>query len=224
MLAAGVLAAGCGSPETGERVEPDDKLGVDYRRLGGEGFIDQTITIRSSYSVVVALTLRFEPLDESGEPLPGLRVETAYGSDEGRLLIPPDGSLDILAFRGKGARRVRDVRTTVAQLKSSVGEPPDDPIEAEPLNAAGQEVDYTVPFASVRLLNPNPVPVDVRAVAILYERPPPGAAQQFLSVASLSGLREVPANGEVEVEIPKKELKATRGYAGWGSVKAYLSR
>lgn len=48
--------------------------------------------------------------------MPDVEVRTAFGSDEGRLVVPADWAvLDVLRFEGPGAREVEDVAVRVRE-------------------------------------------------------------------------------------------------------------
>ena len=106
-----VLASGCGLPGVGSgRAGAEvsaSALSFRFERTTGDGLMDQELSITNSSGQPVVPTLRFTPLDELGEPVAGVTVTSAYGSDRGQLVVGAKGFIDVLAFHGTDALQVR---------------------------------------------------------------------------------------------------------------------
>jgi hypothetical protein len=214
VTAALTLGACGGESGAGE----ESALAFGFRLDAPPGQISQTLTIENSGETGLAPVLELIPLDASGEPIPGVTARTAYGSDRGRLVVPPNMAvIDIVRFDGPRKRDVEDVAVRVATA---------DEVDAEPANEAeiqrldhGREVPYGSFFDSVRVTNVDQVTIDVRVVLIEYENPPPGESQQFVRTTPLAPLLRLPPGGELTLPLPP-ELQGRV----IGSVKAYFSR
>lgn len=118
MLLAVVLSA-CTSPESeanpGRSAQDEIDLRFAYSRIAESGSIDQTVTITNPSKDLAAIpTLSFRALDQNAEPLQGVSVTTAFGSDKGLVVAPANYEVfDILRFQGAGSERVADVKVTV---------------------------------------------------------------------------------------------------------------
>jgi len=91
-------------------------FGLDFafRSHSGPGTMDQVLEIKNYGGQPVAPFLAIVALDDNGHKLPDVTVRTAYGSDQGLVVIPGgDTGLDVLSFGGPQARHVHDVHVTV---------------------------------------------------------------------------------------------------------------
>jgi hypothetical protein len=89
----------CGSPAEKPTPAQSDDLAFDFDLTSKPGFMDQALRIENRGTSGVAPVLAFTPLDGSGNTLPGVTVATAYGSDEGRVVVPPRSIVfDVLRF------------------------------------------------------------------------------------------------------------------------------
>jgi len=73
----------------------------------------------------------------------------------------------------------------------------------------------------VTVTNPNPIPVQVRVVCIMWEQPPPGAPQQMLAAYPIGDLNMVGANTTTSVPVTNPLQNNSQNC---GSVKVYFSR
>ena len=204
--------SGCGSAER-------SKLVFRYDARGGDGNIDQNLTIENDGPAGVAPHLEFTPLDASGEAIDGITVSTAFGSDRGRRVVPGGTALfDVLRFEGARKRDVENVRVRVAEeprvsVKPGLREP-----LVQRIDAHGRVVAYGEYFESLRVPNPNDAAIRVRVVLLEYEDPPPGKPQQVVRVTPLSSLIDIPAKGARTIRAPGDTGRRP------GSVKVFLSR
>lgn len=196
-----------------------------YRARGGSNHIDQMLHITNPNTVDVAPVLAFTPVRSDGLVLRKVRVETAYGSDRGELVLCPGTGFDVLNFSGPGAEQVADVRVTVKELAALPAASPADYIDAKPTRG-GAAVSRFAPFDAVVLHNPHPVPVSLRVVHLVYDSPPPGASQQVVHRTPIGGLAVVPPREDLVVPVPASTaaLIRERGAGRAVSVKTYPSR
>jgi hypothetical protein len=219
LLAAALTVGGCGSFDEPERSASAPDLRFEFELLAGENEIDQTMTIENPGDTSLAPVLEYTALDASGDPMPGITVRTAYGSDQGRLVVPADWAvLDVLRFEGPGAREVEDVDVRVREADEVAIEPPTEEAVVQRLDR-GRPVGYAGLFDEFRLTNPGDVELKVRVALIEYEDPPEGESQQWLRVTELAPLTTLAAGGRKTIRLPARP----RGRV-IGSVKPYFSR
>lgn len=191
-----------------------------YDRIGPNGVIDQTLSIRNLSSSAVVLRLKFVPLDANGRELSSLTTTSAYGTENGNHIIPAKFTdIDVVAFKGPGCRDVADVRVDIEAI-DNVPFPAKirEVVLTDRINARGEVVGAGDVYEQVRLTNPSRDAVMVRVALIEYENPPPGASQQAVDVQHLGGLVSVPGKGTATIPGP------TRFPDAFVSVKAYFSR
>jgi hypothetical protein len=211
---------GCGSSTEGAPPAESHDLAFDFHLDSKPGFMSQVLEIENRGESGLAPLLAITPLDASGDPMAGVTVKTAYGSDKGRVVAPPRSIVvDVLRFEGSGARDVEDVDVSVksADKVSMRTEAGDLPVQR--LDRAGRPVTIADFFDAYRVKNDTAAEAKVRVVLIEWEDPPPGESQQALRVTRVSPLLTLPPNGTKTVRLPK----ALRGRV-IGSVKAYYSR
>jgi hypothetical protein len=188
------------------------------------GTIDQVLTISNPEYPAIAPTLAFTALDAAGRPLPGVTVTTAFGSDKGRNVIPPESlGSDILSFHGTGSQDVRDVKVKVVHTVN-VDQPydPADELHAERINASGKEVGAPQPFDILRLPSDfrQESLASVRMVCIIWGPPADSGTRQALQVIPIGGLIEVDPVNYTDVPVTG-ELKGNTQRCG--SVQTYYS-
>jgi len=206
-------------------------LDFTFRSHSEPGTMDQVLEIKNYGGQPVAPFLAIVALDDNGNKLPDVGVRTAYGSDQGLVVIPGgDTGIDVLLFSGAQARHVQDVRVTV---RREIKLPPTSGLLANDYPAQitlptvqrtdehGTEVAPLRPFTSVTVANPNPIPVQVRVVCIMWEQPPPGAPQQMLAAYPIGDLNTVGANSTTSVPVANPLQNISHNC---GSVKVYFSR
>ena len=218
-IAAALTIAGCGSSAAPERESDAPDLRFEFELLAGENEIDQTLTIENPGDASLAPVLELTAIDAAGDPMPAITVRTAYGSDQGRLVVPADWAvLDVLRFEGPGAREVEDVDVRVREADEVAIERPTEEAEVQRLDR-GRPVGYAGLFDAFRLTNPGDAEVKVRVALIEYENPPAGESQQWLRVTELAPLTSLAAGGRKTIRLPPR----LRGGV-IGSVKPYFSR
>lgn len=79
-------------------------LSFSYQAFGKTGYIDQTLSINNDGRMSVVPTLVITALDNAGRDLPDVRVTTAFGSDQGSLVVQPGGGVDNCAGKRQGGR------------------------------------------------------------------------------------------------------------------------
>lgn len=202
----------------------DEDIAYEFESLGGENEMDQVLWLEHGADVGLAPKLALTPLDGEGDEIPGVKVHTAFGSDEGRLVIPPKAAvIDILRFSGKRARDVEDVELEVPSLERvETTEPAPEAVDITRIDSKGRP--FKAPdgggfFDAVRVDNPSAGSARVRVALIEWEDPPPGQPQQAARVTPLSDLLQVPGKDSKTITLPPE----LRGQVV-GSVKAYYSK
>ena len=218
-IVAALTIGACGSSAAPERASDVPELRFAFELESDPGFISQTLTIENPGDTSLAPVLELMALDASGDPMPDVRVRTAYGSDQGRVVVPADWAvLDVLRFEGPGAREVDDVDVRVRTADEVAIEPPTEEAEVQRLDR-GRPVEYADFFDAFRVSNPGDTEVKVRVVLIEYEDAPEGESQQWVRVTPLAPLTTLAAGGKETIRLPRK----FRGRV-IGSVKPYFSR
>jgi hypothetical protein len=168
VIVTALAIAGCGESAP-DRASDAPDLRFEFDLESKPGFISQTLTIENPGDAALAPVLELTALDASGEPMPDVRVRTAYGSDEGRVVVPQDWAvLDVLRFEGPGARDVEDVEVRVREAEEVAVERPSEEPQIQRLDR-GRPVEYAHLFDAVRLTNPGDAEVKVR-VAPYFSR------------------------------------------------------
>lgn len=190
-----------------------------YESIGGTGNIDQTLSIVNESDATAAPTLEITALDATGDPLPGVRVTTAFGSDRGQLAVSPRlVAFDVLRFDGPSARSVDDVKVEVVNAVAIDEEYADvDWPAVRRYDARGREVDIGS-VARISVTNDQDLATVIRIVGLVYEAPPPGESQQFVRATPLAGPVRIEPGDTFTADVP---AAATRQY--FGSIKAFAS-
>jgi hypothetical protein len=221
VIVVAVGISGCSGKSQGPLTTKADQLIFKYQRIAASGSMDQVLTILNKGPSATAPTLEFTPLDASGAPVPGIAVRTAYGSDQGRVVIPFAGeALDVLAFSGGDIARVADVRVRVRTLAAVDYPPAPKPAEPQPVTEKGDPTTEFGPFAAVAVRNPNLEEISVGVVCILWNQPPAGEPQQALAAISL-GAATIPGGVSRTVPLSESAKQSTRN--GCGSLKVYFT-
>lgn len=201
-----------------------DRISVSYEHFGEPGVIDQALTVSSAAGVPVVVEATLEPLDASGDVVPDVEVSSVFGAMAGGQVIVPGETVDFLVYAGPGAGKVRDVRLVEPRVRQVDFPRVTELVDAVPLDERGHELDYPEGYAFVALQNPNAAPVTVGVVAIVWDNPAEGRAQQALKVIPLSNPTEVEARGDTTVEVTPRLrgriLRAAEGHAM--SLKAFF--
>ncbi|WP_316784915.1 hypothetical protein [Streptomyces sasae] len=197
-----------------------------YQREGGDNYISQTLAIKNANKESVVPVLAFTALDQNGDPLPGVHVQTVYGSDSGRLVVSYGWGFDILRFSGAGEHQVYDVRVTVKRVVAAKSRANAHPVTVQELDSAGRTVSKFSRFTAVRVTNTDPYAVTTRVAYLVYDQPAEGETQQAVSVTPIGGLVRVPGGGSAVVKVTGAAATAVARYSGGPavSVKAYNSQ
>lgn len=216
-----LLTSGCqvvddNAHDDGIRDRPE--FSFEYQGVGGDGMIDQTLSIaNSSPDIGAAPRLSFVALDEDGQPLTAVEVGTIYGSDRGLVVAPADFEVfDILTFSGTGADLVEDVAVTVEEVQMFPDAGSAYPV-VEYVGTDGEVVPDAFGAHTVRVENPGISDYDVRLVGIEWGFPPPGRPQQALRSTFIGEITEVSAGESADIVLPAR----MRGR--FGSLKVYIS-
>ncbi|GAA0939397.1 hypothetical protein GCM10009554_29100 [Kribbella koreensis] len=198
-----------------------DQLAFSYRRIGGEGYMDQVLTIVNGGPTAAVPTLEITPLDPSGTPVLGITVGTAYGSDRGKVLVPTAGdATDVLIFHGADVARISDVRVSVRDMVTP--DYPRAPVfdDPQPRDDSGTPTTKSGPFSAFTVINPNRGQISLGVVCIIWNQPFDGQPQEVLEATTL-GVATVAGRDTATIPVPASAQQArTRGC---GSLKAYLA-
>lgn len=219
-LLAVVAGTGCG--QSADTSQPE-ALAVSYTGIADPGFIDQTVTLLPSGSDAVVPTIDYEPLDADGNPISGVEVVTAFGSDRGLLIVPPGGFVDVLTFAGTDVSQVVDVRATVLSAEPVVGFG-NPTIEDPQPTLDGAEVTNSDVFNELRFRNDGGAGVNLRVVCLVYDDPAPGRSQQATEITEVVSRTEVKA-GAVQSTAVAPEFAQRSEQLGYGcaSLKAHAT-
>lgn len=218
-----LLLAGCGlvTPPGAASL-----LRFEFAPTTGDGYMNQLLTIYNDGTRLLAPTLEFTALDAARSPLPAVRVTTVYGSDRGRLVVPPGGGVDVLVFTGEGAQLAEDV--TVSVRAAEVVDAPVVGVEpvVTPVDDSGRVLDRNSRFTAVSLRNEDSEPMSVRLVYIVWTEPEGDERQQAEQVVPVGDLIVLPPKQSTLVPVTGAARTAVAGAAGRvpASIKAYLSR
>ena len=176
-------------------------LSFTYTAFGGDEMMDQVLEITNDGPTAVTPKLEITPLDGSDQPIEGLKVTTAYGSERGEHVLPPYFTeYDVLKFEGERAGEVRNVQVEVREMEQVDYPALDAEVTAEQFDD-GRVVPHGKTFDSVELTNPNHDDVPVRVALIGWSMPRKGDPQQAEWVIPLS---------EETVTVPARSRKMLR--------------
>lgn len=194
---------------------------TSYEDIAPPGFIDQTVEFSNRTNVAIAVTAEFTALDIEGEPVPGITVATAFGSDRGLLVVPPAGFYDILTFDGERVRDVTDVDIDVTAMRNVEGFALVGEVEPIPISDGVEVTKFDV-FSDIRVQNPSSSDIAVRIVCIDYDSPDPGEAQQAVEIIEVVDLISLPPKSTESVSVSSQfaDRTAQLGF-GCSSLKAH---
>lgn len=226
LLAASTLATsltGCALPSADGRDEEAPAavdLSFSYLAEGGDGFIDQTLTITNAGDAAGAPDLDLVPLDARGREVPGVEVVTAFGSDRGEQVVPAYTEvIDVLKFKGARAGDVADVRVTVADPGTLDADlPPANDIQVKRYDIDGRTTSENT-LGSVLVKNSYDRPITVAVVGLEFAPAERGATQHFERVSDLAGPITLQPGEKVREKV--EDRYRLRFY---GAVRAYLVR
>nr|WTA70813.1 hypothetical protein OHB51_17340 [Micromonospora sp. NBC_00855] len=217
------LLAGCGLIA---RPDPAAALRFQFEATSGDGYMNQILTIFNDSTRALAPILEFTALDASRAPLPMVTVTTVYGSDQGRVVVPPGEGMDVLVFSGDGAHLAEDVTVSVRTTETAEGRAAQvDPV-VTPMDDSGRILDRGSPFTAVSVRNNAREPMSVRLVYIIWTVPEGDERQQAERVVPIGELIVVPPRQSTLVPVAGEARATVAEAAGVvpTSIKAYLSR
>jgi len=195
VVALAIAVGGCTFPTE------EDELSFKYTAYGGDAY-DQVLEITSDGFSGVAMDLDITPLDESGRPISGVTVTSAFGSYRKGQVIPPFFTdYDVLKFEGERAHEVRDVKVVIRDLDQI-----DYPELEKPVAYArfddGLRVGEEETFDAIELTNPNDDDLAVKVALMSWGERPDEDPQQFEWAIPLDEVYRVPAKGRKMVKLP----------------------
>jgi hypothetical protein len=196
------------------------ELSFAYEAEGGEGYLDQTLTIANKGAAAGAPDLDLVALDDRGEPMPGVEVVTAFGSDRGEQVVPAFTEvIEVLKFKGPGADDVADVRVSVADPGTLTDDPPPaNDIRLKRFDVSGRASSDTT-LGSVLVTNTYDEPIRVMLVGLELAPADDGEPQHFARVTPLAGPLTLTPGEKVRATVAA--AYRTRFY---GTVRAFLVR
>ncbi len=143
---------------------------ITYVPVATDGGPDQVLTIENHTDVSVLPTLAFTTRDIWGRELPNVTTQTVHGSHRGGPILPAGGTLrDILRFDGLGARDVRVVDVTLADVAEIDHPALESDIKSVMIDLDQKATDEPADFWGIGLVNPNPFGVAVRISLLEFE-------------------------------------------------------
>ena len=196
MLACGF--AGCtGIPTT------HDEMSFKYVAEGDEDDFDQTLEITNEGLSAVVPTLEITPLDAARNPVPGVAVLTAFGSDRGRQVVASFMTeTEVLRFEGERADEVVDVRVEIEKLEQ-VSYPDFEKYFDIQRFDDDVPVDGDKTFDALDLSNPNDKTLSMGVALIAWEQSERNGLEQFAWSIPLDDVYTVPAHGRERVPLPE---------------------
>jgi len=180
-----------------------DEVTFKYTAFGGNDQIDQILDIHNDGLHAIRPTLEITPLDANHQPIPGVTVTTAFGSDRGQQVISSYFTdFDILHFEGARASEVRDVRVRISKLHQARYPEMSREVTVDRYEGGVKVTDFDQPFDSVQLVNPNGHDLTMKVVLIAWRRTTKGAPQQFDWAIPIGAPVKVPAHGRTTVKLP----------------------
>jgi hypothetical protein len=196
---------------------------ISYQDIADPGLIDQTVTLKNRSDEAIVPVIKYKALDADGDPVPGIKVETAYGSDRGLLVVATPGGTDVLVFSGD---RVDDVVGVEAVVQKTLDAPDmNSSVQIEPeLFSHGSPVTKLEAFDEMKLTNTSRADVALRVVCLVYDRPSPGNAQQADEVTVVLDRVELAAGETVSTGVTESfaQRTAVLGF-GCDTIKAQLT-
>ncbi|WP_148615256.1 hypothetical protein [Nocardioides rubriscoriae] len=218
-----LVLGGCALPsaDSNEKAAPRTvELSFDYQAEGGEGYLDQTLTIANQGAAAGAPDLDLVALDAAGEPMPDVEVVTAFGSDRGEQVVPAFTEvIEVLKFKGPDAADVADVRVTVADLGTLDEDPPPaNDIRIKRFDVTGKTTSDNT-LGSVLVTNSYDKPIRVQVLGLELAPADEGEPQHFSRVTPLAGPLELAPGEKV-----REKVAAKYRLRFYGTVRAFLVR
>lgn len=159
---------------------------IKYVPVAIDGGPDQVLTVENHTEVSVLPTLAFTPRDIWGRELPNVATQTVHGSHRGGPLLPAGGTLrDILRFDGPGARDVRLVDVTLADVDEIDHPALEADVKSVMIDLDQKATDEPADFWGIGLVNPNPFGVTIRISLLQFEERERDYPRQVVDVATL---------------------------------------
>lgn len=210
------VLAGCSAKGTGagggRETLDAARYGVKFTRIAPRGYVDMSLEFANPGTVPVTLQGRLVPRDGEGGVVPDAEVSTAFGTERGRAVVMPGGSVDFAQVRGPGAVQVRDISLEQASVSAADVPVAREFVDLVPLDGRGRELTYDATARHARLDNPNDVPVPIRIVLMVLRAPEEGVPQQASLVHDVTTVVARP-NGEtiVDLDPTTRHILITRG-------------
>jgi hypothetical protein len=148
-------------------------ISFSFSLIGSDGMLDQMMTVQHRAKTTAVPTIRYQALDERGQPLTDLSVRSCYGTDRGELALTPGENTDLLYLRGDSAHLAADVTAEVVDLRPQARR--ENPVtQVAQLDDQGNELPSGGGFHHLAVLNPWPAEAWCRVVAVALDSPQTG--------------------------------------------------
>ena len=199
-----------------------DPVGFEFALRGAPGILDQMMTLQYRGRTTAAPVIRYQALDQQGEPLPEVSVHSCFGTDRGEMALTPGENTDLLYWRGPDAQRTSDIRGEIVELRPL--DRKENPVtQVVQHDARGIELPSGGGFDHLSVVNPWPAEALCRVVAVALDAPASGP-QGAIDVVLLTPTSVVvPPSRQVAVAVPADAYAAISRYFGsaFVTVKAY---
>jgi hypothetical protein len=181
----------------------EDEMSFKYVPEGDEDDFDQTLEITNEGLNAVAPTLKITPVDIGGDPVDGVTVTTAFGSDRGRQVVASYMTeTEVLRFEGERAEDVVDVKVEIEKLEQVDYPEFDDYFKVQRFDD-DVAVEQDKPFDTIELSNPNDKPMTMGLVLMAWEEAERNGLEQFAWSIPLDQVYTLPANGRGRFPMPE---------------------
>jgi hypothetical protein len=184
--------------------DPDEnpEFTFAFTSIAEPGSIDQTLTIHNPTDEDFTTTFTITPLDADGEPVQGVEATTAYGSDQGEMVMLPGDNIDVVVLTGDNVHDVEDVE---------IGE-----VETEELNHPTINnpisIDQWSNYDRYLTIDNRNKPVTVGVVLLVYDLPESGEPQQVTEVVEILPPTPLERGRDQYVDLSDEALDALHEY------------
>lgn len=195
-----------------------------FTRIAPSGYVDMRMDFSNPTGLPVTVQGRLVARDASGAELPDVTVTTAFGTESGRAVVMPAGSVDFVQLEGAAEEDVRDVTFELKAFTPVDVAVANQALELIPLDAQGQELDDDLLADRAEVTNPNRVNVHARVVLMILVASQPGVPQEASLVKDV-GMVDVPAGGAVTVDLDAdtRRIMREKGADGFVTLRTVVA-
>lgn len=215
LVALAPLLVGCGADAT--VAEPELQVGTltpkalqvalnrlvrtRYVRVSDKGQMGHSLVVENLGNAALTLSARLVPLGPDGRRVQQADVSGVLGATTARQVLLPGENVDLVLVWGEQAAAVHDVRLKSVEVSRAGTHAAPEVVKVLPIGANGGALDAVRGFTTLALDNPNPFPVTVDAVAVVWTMPDSEASQHVESVVNLVEGAEVPARSRMPLAL-----------------------